>query len=351
MNNISFGTRQIGEGHPPLFLPDIGTFFNRDIDLAVRMIQTLKNAGVEIAKGEILQKLDFALEEEYYVDYYSEEKGMIRERYRDLIARKVLSLEQYEKIFSYCNKIDLPFIVSVYDYEGADFAKALGAIGLKVASSNIVHAPLIEYISKLGLPVIIDTGKASLEEICRAYQWAKNAGSEKIVIEYSPPAPPASLDLHNLKMIQTMGKMFSCPIGLSDHHSGSEVIYAAIALGAKVIEKGVTPDESLIDQDVGHALPISQVQNVVRKCNDIYKALGSGMSTWSENSQVHPARMGLIAKTDLNKGEKLSNANVDFAWPALGIPVEHWPRVNGSVIEKPVKKNSIIRWSDVKLSD
>jgi len=352
VNNLSFGSRVVGDSYKPLFLPDIGTFFNQDVELALQMIKTLKDAGVEIVKGEILQKIDFALDEEYYVEFYNKnEKKIVREKYRDLIARKVLSLDQYEKIFNYCNEIEVPFVVSVYDFEGAEFAKDIGATGIKIASSNVVHAPLIEFVSKLDLPIIIDTGKASPDEICRAFQWANDAGSEQIIIEHSPPAPPASLSLHNLKMIQTMKQMFSCPIGLSDHYDGTEVMYAAIALGANVIEKGITPDELLIDQDVSHALPVSQVQNVVRKCNEIYQALGNGIRTWNKENQIHPARMGLIAKKDLTEGEELSIENVDFAWPALGIPVEHWPRVNGSVIEKPVKKYSIIRWSDVKLSD
>ena len=97
---------------------------------------------------------------------------IIKENLRKIIERKIVSFNSYEKIFLFVRK-KVDFILSVYDFEGASFAKEIGCSALKIASSNITHKPLIDYVCKLGLPVILDTGKSSYDEIKKSINWFK----------------------------------------------------------------------------------------------------------------------------------------------------------------------------------
>ena len=333
---------------PPLFLPDIGTFFNRDMKLAKRLVDLLKAAGVRIIKGEILHRIDLCLDDETVERYFTPETGVVEERWRNLMARKVLALDSYADLFGYCQNEGLAFVVSVYDVVGADFAVDAGASALKIASANLVHQPLIEHVACKNLPVIVDTGKASLEEIARAVQWFQDAGGRQLVIEHSPLAPPAPVDMHNLRMITTLRTIFDVPIGLSDHHSGDEMLYAATTLGAAVVEKGVCMDDASIDQDVHHAMRISAVGGAIRKCQNIHLALGSTMRYLRQDAPKHNQRMGLVARRDLADGEVLSFETADFAWPNIGIPVENWDTVNGWKIRGVHAQGSTLRWQDVE---
>ena len=346
--NSLIDRQKIGQDSIPLFLADIGTFFNQDMKQAKELVTELSNVGLPVIKGEILHTANVCLDDKTTETYLDQKGNQVTESYRELIERKIVSLSSYEDLFLFCKNINLEFVVSVYDFEGLDFSKDMGAVAIKIASSNIVHQPLIEYASKMELPLILDTGKSTIEEIARAMNWMKDAGAKEIIIEHSPDAPPNSLQMHNLKFMQTLGSTFGVPYGLSDHHSSEEMLYAAVAMGASVIEKGVIPNNLNSDQDVYHALPIHKVGEVYKKCINISIALGNGVRNLHRRREKYKSRMGLIAKKELEKNETVNLSNVTFAWPARGIPVEFWEMVEGTKLKVQIKKGDIIRWTDVR---
>lgn len=332
----------------PFLLPDIGTFFNQDIELAKTLVKQVAESGLKIIKGEILHNADICLANSCQESYLSSNsEKMINEDYRKLIERKTVSLSDYEEIFSYAKSLGLELIVSVYDFEGADFAKSIDCIAIKVATSNITHQPLIEHIAKLNLPMIIDTGGSSLEEISRAINWANDAGNFDLLIEHSPPPPPHSIELHNLNYMTSLAEATNLPVGLSDHHHGEEMLYAAIALGAKIVEKGLCADNLGDEQDGRHALKISELNSVVKKINNIAVALGDGKRELARNRPKKKARMGITAKTNIKLGDKLTLDNLTFAFPLLGIGTEHW----SEILDKPASGDILVgtplTWRDI----
>jgi sialic acid synthase SpsE len=348
MKSFILGKHLLNDGEPPLFLPEIGTFFNKDIILAKEMIIKLGNAGVHVIKGEVLHDVDIALNDDLQEVYYANDGSKVTEKYRELIERKVVPISEYETLYGLCKNMGMEFILSVYDKEGAEFAKDMGACALKIASSNIVHQPLIEYVSKLSTPLVIDTGKSTLEEVARAVQWAEDAGAIDIMIQHSPEAYPASIENHNMKMIRTFRKVFDRPVGLSDHYHGEEMLYVAIALGAHSLEKGVYPDTVNSEQDINHAMPISKLVDVLDKCNRIYSALGHEMRYLRRDRKKYISRMGVCASKDIRKGDLLSIGNTRFSFPATGVPVEHWDIINGWCVRSDIPLGAPLRWCDVE---
>ena len=333
--------------HKTLFLPDIGTFFNDDVEVALNMVEELSEAKIPVIKAEILHDVDICLKTNLSEFYYSASReNMIEENYREVIERKIVSLEAYEKIFNFVKKKGCDLVVSVYDTEGAAFAIEHDVIALKIASSNITHQPLIKYVAKTDRTVILDTGHSTLEEISRAVNWLNDEGKFDIVIQHSPLAPPISVKKHNLKFMQTLGRCFGIPYGLSDHHIGEEMLYAATALGAAIVEKGVCPDDLGDEQDRAHALNIGQAAKVQEKINNIAQGLGSGVRVLERNRDKYRSRMGLVARVDLDKGAILTEENVTFAFPVVGIPVEYIELYFGREIKNPVAAGSPIKSSN-----
>jgi len=348
MKGFMIGDQSVGVDTPPLFFPDIGTFFNKDMAIAEDLVTRLHAAGAHLIKGEILHDADIALDDKTDEFYLGMDGTALKERNRDLIERKVVPLSSYEKLFGLCKAKGLNFLLSVYDFKGAEFGRDIGACALKIASSNIVHRPLIEYVARLDLPIIIDTGKSTIEEIARAIQWAEDAGATELMIQHSPEAPPSPLTNHNLRMLTTFQKVFDRPVGLSDHHAGDEMLYAAVALGAQAIEKGIIPDDMQDDQDAFHALPISQFEETLARCRRIHTALGSNMRYLRRDSKKHPYRMGLVAREDMAPGGELRLQSVHFSFPAAGIPVEHWEIVEGWTVREGLIAGQPISWSDIE---
>jgi sialic acid synthase SpsE len=331
-----------------LFLPDIGTFFNQDLKKAYEVIDVIASSGIPIIKGEILHDSNVCLNIDFYENYYDiNKKKIIHENYRQLIDRKTISLEKYSDIFKHAQNKGCELILSVYDETGVDFSVDHGVLALKVASSNITHLPLLKYMSRINSTIILDTGHSTIEEIARAINILNDNGKNDIIIEHSPLAPPNPIELHNLMFMKTLGKIFGLPYGLSDHHNGEEMIYAAAALGAVIIEKGVYPNGLTNEQDLAHAMNITDITNIQTKISNIHKAIGSGVRYLDRNREKYRSRMCLFAKENIRKGEVITSDVIGYAFPLTGIGVEYLEETIGRIAKKNIIKGAPINWTDL----
>ena len=208
---LQIGNVKIGDKFPPVFFAEIGTFFNQDIKKAKLLINKIvkirnKSSTPIILKTEVLHNPDICLRGSASEIYFSKKGKKKVENLRELIERKVISLEKYKKIFDFCKNLKIPTVASVYDEEGAQFASE-NVDALKIASPNIIHHPLLEYASKLNVPIIIDTGRAELFEIKEAVKILKKNKVRDVIIEHSPDGHPSHPIDHNLKTIQTFQKV------------------------------------------------------------------------------------------------------------------------------------------------
>lgn len=347
MDARAFWQQLTDPARPPLLLPDVGTFFNQDLDRGAALIAQVRAAGITCLKGELLHDADICLAGTALESWLDPAGRTVQENYRALIERKVLPLAAYRDLFAPIRDAGLGLCLSVYDLAGVDFAAELGACALKIASTNVGHAPLIRHAAASGLPLLIDTGKATLDEALQAVAWARAAGAERLVLEYSPPAPPAPVEQHNLRVLTRLAGLFDGPIGLSDHHAGPEMLYAATALGCRVLEKGVCADDQNSDQDVYHALPVGQLADTLRICATIHAGLGDADAAYPPPAARPAARMGLVAARDLTVGATLDLDSVRFAFPTLGIPVEDWDRAAARTLGRPLVAGQPIAWDDL----
>ncbi|WP_303673550.1 N-acetylneuraminate synthase family protein [Vampirovibrio chlorellavorus] len=340
------GKKRIGQGEAPLFLPDIDVYFKHDIQGAYRLVNALISAGITTLKGALLHNPDMCLPEGE-VGYFVPGTGMRRERYRDVIERHVVPLDTLRRIYSDARDQGLELVLSVYDEEGLQLALELEAVALKIPSSNIVHAPLIRSVAATGRVLMLDTGRSTMDEIDRAVEWAKASGAQTLIVQHSPPGPPAPPTDFNLNMMIDMGRKYQCHDSLSDHFRGIEMLLAATALGVDVLEKGVCLDESKPDIDIAHALPISQIGETLEKIALIDQAMGSTTRTLPVDRPVPPDRMCLVAKSDLEPGARISPETIRFAFPQQGIPVERWDDFVGKPLAHAVKAGAPITEQDV----
>ncbi|HHT9917256.1 N-acetylneuraminate synthase family protein [Legionella pneumophila] len=354
---FTIGPFSVEENHPPIFLAEIGTFFNQDLGIAEQLLHKIITIRDKvpyqplILKTEILNNPNICLPVDYEETYTSKSGEVRKENYRSLIERKVLPLEHYSMLFSLLKNANLPFIVSIYELDTIDFAIKQGACALKTSSSNIVHVPLIRHLAKTGLPLIIDTGRSSLTDICKAVETAKSAGCEKIIIEHSPDGHPALPEAHNLRMLRTLNQCFSLPVGLSDHYNGIEMLYMSIALGASILEKGVHLYPEDIDQDISHTMGIEQLAKTLETIYNCWQALGQPMrdlETPIKGVLGSSQRTCLVAKQKLQPGSLISLDNTTFAFPCKGVPTQYWDLVNGWELQNKVSIGEPIKWSDIK---
>lgn len=341
---------------PPVFLAEVGGFFSKDLALARELLQEIVEASNKVHwqptlfKTEILHDPEICLPGGYMETYSSKDGRVKKENYRDLVERKIFSLKKYSELFQFCKDLDIEFVTSIYDFKGVDFAVDNGVAALKIASGNIVHIPLIRHAAKSGLPIIVDSGRSSLAEVDRAYTTALEAGAKTVIIEHSPDGHPACPEAHNLRMLDTYSTAFNCPVGLSDHHVGAEMLYMSIALGASLIEKGVHSKPDDLDIDISHTMDLRDLPNVLKSIYDCWQALGS--SRRNKNKSIggvigSSQRPCIVANRNITPGDKLDLNSVYFAWPCIGISAEFWDLVEGGTMLSRVEAGTPIKWSDL----
>ncbi|PCI02478.1 MAG: hypothetical protein COB78_13255 [Hyphomicrobiales bacterium] len=340
------GTQYIGSGELPLFLPDIDVYFKHDIDGAYKLINALSDMGVTTLKGALLHDAEICLPEGD-IGYFVPGEGVKKENYRQVIERHVVALDVFRRIYSDARDRDLDLILSIYDEAGIELALELQSAALKIPSSNITHARLIQDAASAGLPLILDTGRSSMSEIKRAVGWARLAGAATLIIEHSPPGPPANVNDFNINMMTALGEEYDCHDGLSDHYMGTDMMLVATALDADVIEKGVCLDGTTSDIDIAHALPISKVGPALERMKLFHQSLGARERILPTDHQIPPDRMCMVAAVDLPVGTKLTRSNVRFAFPPLGIGSEHWDRLIGMPVKKHVAAGQPLQDNDV----
>jgi N,N'-diacetyllegionaminate synthase len=331
---------------PPVFWPDIDVYFKQDTARALALVDQLREAGCSVVKSAALHDIDLCLRGEYATSYFVPGRGTVSEPYREIMRRHVIPMEALDKICGYVRASGLQLVLSVYDEAGLQLARVHRASAVKIPSSNIVHAPLIRAAAASGLPLVLDTGRSRLEEIDRAVAWAREAGATDLLVQHSPPGPPAQATDFRLSMLPLMGRRYGTRYGLSDHDVGTGMFAPAIALGASVIEKGVCPDGAFADIDLAHALPVSQVPAALAEIQRVHDAIGPP-DLEHRRALARPAdRMGLVAARDLAPGEVLGMDNVRFAFPTVGIPVEDWDHVAGRRLQRAVH-----RWQPINETD
>lgn len=348
IQDIQIGSQIVGPNHPPLILPDIDMFFNGDLAVAERLIACVKAAGLTTIKAAILEDPEVVLDNGAEEEFLRKDGTIGLANYRQLIHKKILTRKQHQDLFATVHKVGLELVVSVYDTAGVDLAVAEGAVAIKIPSSNITFRVLIESAARTGLPLIMDTGKATMPEITRAVAWAKLAGAgNNIIVEHSPMAPPAPTRRQDLSLMPYLRNTLGLNVGLSHHARGPLMILASVPLGVTLIEFGFCRDNEDDDQDVFHALQESELAPTVQDVLEIYEALGDPYDLSRHAITFHQARMGLRARVDIPEGAQISLENIAFSFPPIGIGAEEWNEVEGMTTTKALMAGSPICRLDV----
>jgi sialic acid synthase SpsE len=225
----------------------------------------------------------------------------------------------------------IEFLSTPFDVDGAHYLKRLGVRRLKISSGDVTNLPMLEVVGALGLPVILSTGMADLDEVDAAVATLRAAGLTDLVLLQCVSNYPADPALTNLRAMDTLARRFGVPVGLSDHSPGLTVAIAAAARGAACIEKHFTLDRSLPGPDQQASLTPPELAALVRAVREVESALGDGVKrpVPSELPIRLVARKSLVAGRDLPAGTVLRREDLVILRPGTGLPPSALPRVLG----------------------
>ena len=256
----------------------------------------------------------------------------------EMIKKLELDRNAHEELMAYCNQKNTQFLSTAFDHDSIDLLAELGIPFYKIPSGEITNLPYLRHIGRMGKPIIMSTGMATLEEVQAAMNVLLEAGVKKddLTILHCNTEYPTPMEDVNLKAMLTIRNELGVKVGYSDHTLGIEVPVAAVALGASVIEKHFTLDRTLPGPDHAASLEPEELNAMVAAIRNIEKAMGDGVKkpSPSEAKNIPIARKSIVAKKCINKGEIFSEENLTVKRPGTGISPMQWDEVLGMTADK-----------------
>ena len=330
-------------------IAEAGVNHNGSLDLAYQLIDVAKDAGADSVKFQTFKAENVVSELADKAEYQKKTTGSDKSQL-EMIKKLELSFEDFVKLKKYCDKKEIMFLSTPFDYQSIDFLYDLVDI-YKIPSGEIINYPYLKHIAAKNKPLIMSTGMSNLGEIEEAINIIRSVNSEaKISLLHCTTNYPTPYEEVNLKAIQTLAAAFKLPVGYSDHTLGIEVPIAAVARGAKIIEKHFTLDKKLPGPDHKASLEPSELKEMVKAIRNIEMALGDGIKkpNKSEIQIMKVARRSLIATRDIRAGEIIKESDIAIKRPGKGIPPKFKEIVIGMKLINDIRQDEPFRWENFK---
>lgn len=347
MKTVKIWDKQIGDGFRPYFVAELGTCHQGSVEIAKKNVTAAVKAGADCIKTETFYEtevFDSSAKKNFHIRGKQYSLPLIEH-----MRACQLTLDEHHEIKNFCDEMNVPFMATAHDRERVDFLVDIGAVAVKIASPDIVHYPLIEYAAKSGLVLLLDTGGAYQHEVEMAVKAARDAGCTQLIVNHNPDGHPAPANKHNLRIIQRYKELFDIPIGISDHYDGYEMVYTAATIGANLIEKPISQDRFIEECEHIWAISVKDLDEVITKMHLAYDALGDKQRPMEAGFRpASPHRVALLANKNLSAGDIISEDNIVFGKPRLGIGVENWHLVKGKQLKQAKTKHAYILWEDIE---
>lgn len=331
-----------------IIIAEAGVNHNGDIELAKNLIDAAVDAGVDYVKFQTFKSENLVSKEAKKADYQIENTQNSNENQLQMLKKLELSNSQHDLLISYCKQKNIAFFSTAFDLESLIYLKELGLEMVKIPSGEITNLPYLRKAASLFNEVILSTGMSTMKEIEDALDVFLQAGISKnnITVLHCNTEYPTPMKDVNLKAMLSIHEKFGVKIGYSDHTLGIEVPIAAVAMGARMIEKHFTLDRSLPGPDQLASLEPVELKAMVNAIRNIELAIsGTGLKepSDSEIKNISIARKSIVAKKPITKGEKFTECNITTKRPGTGISAMQWDEVIGKIAYKNFDGDELIK--------
>lgn len=337
-------------------IAEIGCNYNGDINLGLKMIDEAKRCGAHAVKfqffnetnlstNKYLDELDSGKVKLENVDKW-ESKGLGLSTIREQV-RAFMSTKEQLKIFrDYAKKIDLDFGCTPADEFGVEFLASIQSDFIKLSSMDADNPKMINAAIKTGLPIIISTGMSSLAEIDEIYNIFKKAKYDNFSLLHCVSIYPPRNEIVNLNFINTLQQIYDCEIGYSDHTLGYAISLAAIAKGAKIIEKHFTLDKNMEGWDHKVSADPQELEIICKEGQNIFECLGSNYKVVSQDELDKREKFRRSATTTRNikEGEIITEDDIVYKRPGTGITPTEAKWLIGRKARHDIAEDTTLIW-------
>ena len=331
--------------HRTFIIAEAGVNHNGSIEIAKELIDKAKAAGADAIKFQTF-KAEKLVSKTADKAAYQKKTTSKNESHYEMLRRLELDEEDHQELMNHCRKRKITFLSSPFDEASADLLERMGIRMFKIPSGELTNLPFLQHIAKKNKPIIMSTGMSTLEEVEEALDAIFHAGNKKVTLLHCVTEYPAPFKEVNLKAMLTLEKAFNLPVGYSDHTKGIEIAIAAVALGAKIIEKHFTLDKNMEGPDHRASIDPLELKQMIKAIRNVEASLGDGVKKPAscELKNINIARKSIVATRDIGKGEKITKAKVALKRPGNGIQPKDLGKILGHVTKRAIKADEVITW-------
>jgi len=340
---ISIDDRKIGKNYPPMVIAEIGINHDGDFEKAKKMVFDAHQQGAECVKFQCHIIEDEMIENDVIPSNASESIW-------NIMKRCALTLEQEIELKKITEELGMIYLNTPFSRSAARRLKSMNISAYKIGSGECNNAPLIEEIASYGKPVILSTGMNTLEDIEQSVSILENAELTYALLHVTSmyPTPYNNVRLGCLQQIKE--KFPNAVIGLSDHSIGNYTCFAAVPLGASILEKHFTSDKNWTGPDVPLSIDPKELGDLISGSKAIFQAMGGTKTILKEENETAKfAYASVVSIKDIKEGEDLTLENIWVKRPGTGeILAPNFNKLINKKSTQMIPKNTQLEWNMIE---
>ncbi|MCA9401178.1 MAG: N-acetylneuraminate synthase [Candidatus Omnitrophica bacterium] len=331
-------------------IAEAGVNHNGQLSLAKKMIDAAKEAGCDAVKFQAFKTEALVLKDTKLADYQKAAAQKNVQSQYDLLKQLELSEKQFLQLHAHCKKKNILFLATPFDDQSLMLLDRINVPVYKVSSGDLTNLPYLKKLAKRRKWIVLSTGMGTILEIKEAVETIQSITRNKLCLLHCTTDYPTRLNDVHLRMLNTLQKMFHVPVGYSDHSQSTVIPAAAVAMGARVIEKHFTLDQSLPGPDHQASLEPEALNTMVANIRNVETAMGLSVKRLNANEKknLKIVRKSLFSARNLSKGHILKVSDVVICRPAKGLAPKHLERIIGKPLKRDISKDHPFTWGHIK---
>lgn len=341
-DKVKIGRRYVGAGCPAFVIAEIGNNHNGDVTIAKELIVKAKEAGAEAVKFQ-KRTLDQVFTKAALEAPYTSPSSL-GATYGEHREKLELNRNAFLELRTLAKQQDLVFFATPFDKTSADFLREVGVEAYKIASFDVTNLPLLDYVARLDMPIILSTGMSTQEEVDQAVETILRHNN-RLVILHCVSIYPTPDDKQDLAVIPVMKRRYRpLPIGYSGHEVDWLPTLVAVAQGASIVERHFTLDRAMPGPDHKLSLTSEQMGNLVREIRRVETLLGTDVKDvdadeWKTRDKHSKS---LVAKLAISAGTKITTEMLTVKSPGSGLKPNMVHRIVGKVAQQAIAEDTLI---------
>jgi sialic acid synthase SpsE/sugar phosphate isomerase/epimerase len=344
--HLKIGSRRIGPNEPCYVIAEIGLNHNGNLGIAKQLVDAAVAAGADAVKFQ-KRKLTETYRKENVEQPRLGEQGL--QYIVPLLVEFELSDDSFRDLYTYCKARNITFMCTPWDRASVDFLETMDLDGYKIGSPDMTNFPLIEYVVATGKPLLMSTGMSTEEEIRRSLAYLDELNAEYALFHCVSTYPAAAEEI-NLRFMQTLREWSGRPVGYSGHDTGTAISLAAVAMGARLLERHLTLDRTMRGPDHKASLEPKQFAEQVQLLREVELSLGAPhrWMTRGETLNRRTLSKSLVAAADIPAHTPITRAMITSKSPGLGLSAQLVGKLVGRTLDRDVKFDEMFLPTDVE---